>query len=292
MTPPVKREFFGKTGVTKVIETRLADPDSDAARIVERIMSENALTPDYRNLVRSYCVSSGGGECGQRLSEDLEALLAAIPGYRVAPGQLYRKYPWLLRPLGKLNRRNSGAWLRALLSLPQVLGYPGLVVLFDETETALTRGSVRQNQQHLAHIRTFVDHMAVGAFRGCAVYCAVVEEFMDIAWQQLEALAQRIERLPLNSTGMQCANSRAVWVDLDELTAPSPQQRQFFEELASRIVDLGREAGLPSEATERVLERLKPIAAEQAQSIYDGRVREFVKKAASCVADEVRAHES
>ena len=86
--------------------------------------------------------------------------MAGEVSYRVTLGALYRRYPWVLRPLGKLGPRNAGVWLRALLALPRILGYPGLVVLFDETEVALRRGGTRQRQQHLAHVRTFVDHLA------------------------------------------------------------------------------------------------------------------------------------
>ena len=119
----------------------------------------------------------------------LEALLANTPTFRVTLGTLYREYPQLPRPLGKLARRNAAVWLRSVLSLPLVLGYNGLVVLFDETEAALrsTRpwsSLSRRQQAHLAHIRTFVDHMATGAFRGCAIYYAVTEEFIEIARQE------------------------------------------------------------------------------------------------------------
>ena len=66
--------------------------------------------------------------------------------------------------------------------------------MFDETETVLNRGSPRQRLRHLAHIRTFVDHLATGSYRGCAVYYAVAEEFIDTARDDLDALAQGIDR--------------------------------------------------------------------------------------------------
>lgn len=292
MTPPEKHRFFGTSGIAKVIEARFANQNLEAQRaLVERIKADSILTPDYRNLVTSYCTESVGGEGDEELSESLEALLAATPSYKVTLGVLYRKHPHLPRPLGKLGRRNAGVWLRSVLSLPQVLGYPGLVVLFDETEMALARSSTRQRQQHLAHIRTFVDHMAVGAFRGCAVYYTVVEDFIEIAHEHLAALSQRIERVPLDWMG-DTRNPRAIWVDLDELTVPGPRDKRFFEELADRIVGLGTDAGLPPEARELVLCRLIPVAAEFAEeSILEGGVRAFVKVAAGRVAAEVMKHE-
>ena len=134
--------------------------------------------------------------------------------------------------------------------------------------------------------------MAVGAFRGCAVYYAVVEDFIEIAHERLAALSQRIERLRFTEMG-DGRNPRAIWVNLNELTVPGPRDKRFFEELAERIVDLGRKAGLPPEAEERVLGQLIPLGTEYAEeSIHEGSVREYVKVAAGEVAKEVIADES
>ncbi len=264
------QSFCGRFGVTRVIESRLA-----AALAGEDGM--HALAPGYRNLVRSWraCL---GGDGDEALSDDLEALLA---GHPVPVGPIYRRHSWLPRPLGKLGPRNAGLWLRSVLALPRVLEYPGLVVLFDETEAVLNqRRSRRRLQQHLAHIRTFVDHLASGAFCGCAVYYALVEDFIDWAEQDLKALAQRIER-PL---GFEQPNARAVSVRLDELTAPGPRDPRFFVELAGRIVDLGTAAGLSPDAGRRVREALIESADRFAGDLSEGTVREFVKAAASDVA--------
>ena len=123
------------------------------------------------------------------------------------------------------------------------LGYPGLVILFDETEQAhsIQRVNSQQRRLHLANLRNFVDHMALGNFRGCAIYYAVVEEFLETAKIELEALSQRIERVHLgNGSGVR--NPRAVWVDLDELTDPSPKSDSFYDLLGQRIVSIGLEA--------------------------------------------------
>ena len=94
--------------------------------------------------------------------------------------------------------------------------------------------------------------MATGTFRGCAIYYAVAEEFMDLAGNELEALSQRIRReLP----GQR--NPRAVWADLEELTCPRTHELAFFQELSGRIVDIGREAELPESACERLTPRLR-----------------------------------
>ena len=283
MIPPRTHPFFSTSGITKVIEAQFTGKSVTEQRaLIERVKADQALVADFRNLVRAYCTAAVGGEGDEDLAERLEALLAATPSYRVSFGELYRKYRDLPRPLGKLVSRNATIWLRALLSLPQVLGYRGLLVCFDETETVLQHGSQIQRQTHLAHIRTFVDHLAAGAFRGCAVYYAVAEEFVDMA-SDLGALAQRIDRVrvPELAGGR---NPRAVSVYLDELTTPNPQDRRFFESLAQRIVDIGNEAGLSPSTADQLTHSFSELALEYANdTIYEGAVREFVKKAAGNV---------
>lgn len=298
MEPPdglQTQPFFGVSGVARVIEAQFIGRNDAARReVVERLRDDRALAPDFRNLVLAYCTAAvlDGGD--EELSERLGALLAATSTYRVTLGELYRAHRNLQRPLGKLGRRNAAIWLRALLSLPRVLGYPGLLVLFDETETgsrgriqsvsAYLRGRSRQLQRHLAHVRTFIDHMATGAFRGCGVYYAVTEEFIVDARAHLAALSQRIERVRLSET----RNPRAVWVDLDELTVPGPREPAFFEELAGRIVGIGREAGLPAADEDRIQRELGALAVSYAlDNINEGAVRDFVKEAATRVAQEL-----
>ncbi len=290
MTPPGTHRFFAATGITKTIEARFTGLDAIKQReVIARLKADRALSPDFRNLAVAYCTEAVAGGGDEDLADRLEALLASTPTFRVTLGTLYREHPQLPRPLGKLVRRNAAVWLRSVLSLPQVLGYNGLVVLFDETEAALrSTWSIlsRRQHAHLAHIRTFVDHMATGAFRGCAIYYAVTEEFIDIAGRNLGALCQRIERArPPELDGT--SNPRAVWVNIDELTDPSPQDPRFFADLSDRIIDIGLAAGLHPSDAGHIAHSLKEIANQYANYITEGRVREFVKHAAGLVAQKV-----
>ena len=291
MTPPGTHRFFATTGIARTLEARFTDLDAIEQRaVIARLKADRALSPDFRNLAVAYCTEAVAGGGDEDLADQLEALLANTPTFRVTLGTLYRKHPQLPRPLGKLTRRNAAVWLRAVLSLPQVLGYNGLVVLFDETEATLRiqpwSSLSRRQQAHLAHIRTFVDHMATGAFRGCAIYYAVTEEFIDIAGRNLGALSQRIERARLPWVDG-ASNPRAVWVNIDELTEPRPQDPRFFADLSDRIIDIGLAAGLRSSDAGRIKHLLNDIGNRHANYITEGRVREFVKEAAELVARNV-----
>ena len=292
MTPPGTHKFFATTGITRTIEARFTGLDAIGQRaVIARLKADRALSPDFRNLAVAYCTETVAGGGDEDLADRLEALLANTPTFSVTLGALYQEHPQLPRPLGKLARRNAAVWLRSVLSLPQVLGYNGLVVLFDETEAALRSIGPwsflsRRQQAHLAHIRTFVDHMATGAFRGCAIYYAVTEEFIDIAGRNLGALRQRIERARLPGVDG-VSNPRAVWVDIDELTTPGPQDPRFFADLSDRIIDIGLEAGLRPSDAGRVRHSLNEIGNRHVNYITEGRVREFVKEASVLVARNV-----
>ena len=274
-------------GVAGVIEASFGKRgNGELKEINARLRNSADLAPDYRNVALAYASEVASSSPRDGLVEDLRALLLASLTYKQSMGRLYTTHRHLPRPMGKLMKRNAGVWLRSLFCLPETLGYPGLVVLFDETEPSVSGLSLRKRLQHLAHLRTFVDHMAVGAFRGCAVYCTVVGDFSEFAGQYLGALQQRIERVRVPRLRTK-PNPRAVSVALDELTSPGPGSPEFYLALGAKIVELGREAGLPAAEVQRIRAVLRKHAEKQAVSIRDGAVREFVKRAAGEVVQRI-----
>jgi len=297
------KDLARKSGPEAVIEEAITSvsPERAQERIVA-VQRDGYLASDFRNLVVAYCrmtrqdqrnrVMEEADASGLRALEDeLRALLRSDLSTRIRIPDLYRAHTWLPRPLGRLGRRNAASWLRSLGSLPRSLGYPGLVILFDETEQthSLHKLGVRQRRVHLANLRNFVDHMALGNFRGCAIYYAVVDEFLEIARSELGALSQRIERIHLGGKD-RVRNPRAVWVDLDELTQPSPESVAFYDELGQRIASIGLEAGVSKSAAFELARTLRTQSASFSTSINVGAVREFVKIAANLVAQELSRH--
>jgi hypothetical protein len=282
----------GRMGADAVLEEAVLSVSHDTALArIQTVYRDGHLSSGFRNLAAAYARTAHQGQKGERLGEELRALLRSDFSTRVRVNDLYRENTWLPRPIGKLARRNAAAWVRSLACLPKTLGYPGLVILFDETEQTHSLAKLRPKarQSHLANLRNFVDHMALGTFRGCAIYYAVVEEFLETARIDLEALSQRIERVRLGPNGG-APNPRAVWVDLDELTRPTPGEESFYAALGRAIVRLGTEAGLPNSSEKRLLERFNGQSQNYSNSIKAGAVREFVKMAASHVAAEVSRH--
>lgn len=278
-----------RSGPEAIIEEAMISVTAERARQrVADLARDSHLGTDYRNLASAYCRAIIQEQHRTTLGSDLRALLRADQSTRVRVNDLYRSHSWLPRPIGKLGRRNAPSWLRSLGSLPMSLGYPGLVILFDETEQAhsIQRPNSRQRRLHLANLRNVVDHMALGNFRGCAIYYAVVEEFLETAKIELEALSQRIERIRLGS-GSSVRNPRAVWVDLNELTDPSPESQTFYDLLGERITSIGLDAGISGHVGGLIAQRLRERSAHFSNSINVGAVRDFVKLAASLVAEGV-----
>ena len=209
-----------RSGPEAIIEEAMVSVTSQKAKKrVADLVRDGHLATDYRNLATAYCRSIIQEQHEGTHGADLRALLRADQSTRVRITDLYRSHPSLPRPIGKLGRRNAASWLRSLGSLPMSLGYPGLVILFDETEQthSVQRLSSRQSRVH-ANLRNFVDpwRWATSGMR----------DLLRGRRRVLETARLSSKRSVSASSGFIWERERpkpeAIWVDLDELTDPSP----------------------------------------------------------------------
>lgn len=237
--------------------------------------------PAFVNLALAYARRLSVGRANDELPEDLRALLHHDRSRYVTFSQLYRQAPDLKGQIGRVGKRNAAVWLRSMLTLPRGLGYPGLVVFFDETMADLHVGSgrSRQLQEHFAHLRQLVDRVATGGLPGCAIVYATTSDLIRLARDHYEALHQRVARLADSEPPP--PNPRAVWCRLDELTVPDPSKPQFFEELGSKLVQLGLEAGITSSHCQPITRQIPILAQRFSIELTQGAVRDFVKSIAS-----------
>lgn len=281
----------------RMISSKVVDPNDDqtqgiealinaslnrgvkAGSIIRAVRREGRLELGFRNLVTEYLTAIVDQKYD--LIHTLGCLLRADPTYNFNMSELYRTHKDISKPIGKLSSRNAAHWIRCLGTLPLALRYPGFVILFDETEKShhMTKWTRRRQQQLLANMRNLVDYVATGMFSGCVFYFAVVEEFRELAETNLEALAQRIERVDPDK-----ANPRAIWMSLDELTNPSPEQSEFFNILGEKLIELAMGEGMEELHAKKLRQRFTEMASSSAQDIRQGAVREFVKSAAAMAA--------
>lgn len=238
------------------------------------------VTAALRNLCRAYRFMFNDRSVATETKRDLRGLLMGDKAHRVVFRDLFRRTRELPRPLTKLGKRNAGRWLRSILSLPRQLGFPGVVVLFDEAgaDLHLRKGSRQKRQSHMANLRNLIDHMAVGALPGCAIVYGVTHDLLELAAEDYPALSQRIERTDEPGLWQERApNPRAIWTPLNELTHPSPPARAFFEELGGKLVALASSAGFNTMSQAEVTQIIRSAVDEAARSAQGDSIRSFVK---------------
>jgi hypothetical protein len=81
--------------------------------------------------------------------------------------------------------------------------------------------------------------------------------------------------------GVPAHNPRAIWCRLDELTEPSPDVPDFFQELGSKLLTLAKDAGIPAKRLAAVQGQLPALAQKMSQNLTNAAVREFIKRMAS-----------
>ncbi len=269
----------GRTGLDTLLE-RLSGQQ------LATFMQSSRTNPGYRNLIVTFVRRVQDGQGDEAVTSDLRALLMHDTNRRVTFGELFRHAPDLPRPLGKLGKRNAAVWLRSLLALPHQLGFKGLVVLFDETgaDFHLRPESLRARQQHMANLRNLVDHLAVGNIPGCSIVYATTRDFILMAHADYPAIWQRVARLEETAPSTEPPrNPRAIWCRLDELTQPTPAQREFFISLGEKLLELGREGGVSDHRLAGAKFPLYRLSDEMSRNITQGAVREFIKRMAGAI---------
>lgn len=288
LAPPSSSAEDVGTGVSAIVQHAFSGArPRPAAEVITGLKASKHLLPEFRNLLLAYGRASTEHPVLDRVKEDLETLMSGSQSRTVTISSLYRSSASLPRPLGKLTSRNAANWLRSLLSTPYALGYPGAVILFDETERAFHHLSRAALQEQLAHLRNIVDYCALGAFGGCLILYAAAEDFISLARENLDALAQRIEPPTLSPAAGLGSSIRSVWTDLEDLTWPRTSDADFFRLLAEKIVQLGVRSGLSAKTADRLRSRLNSEAAAFANSPTNSIVRQFVKRTATDVLSEV-----
>lgn len=245
-----------------------------------KLRKSSAINTAYKNLLLSYANAHARPQLNRGVIEGVADLLVPQPGVSITISTLFDYDRSLPRPLGKISKRTGLAWLHGLLKLPRILGFKGIILLFDETgaDLHLAKEGISRKRTHLAQLRNLVDHLGVGALPGVGIIYAAASDLVTTAREVLPPLAQRIERIDPSRK-----NLRAVWCYLDEMTHPHPGHPEFYAELTERVIALGRDAGIEESVMVSARSRLKHEAQTSAKSLRDSSVRDFVKLAATAL---------
>ncbi|HEU5149555.1 MAG TPA: BREX system ATP-binding domain-containing protein [Iamia sp.] len=169
------------------------DLPSAAQRMSERLFADASIDIDVKRVVRAYWDTFTGESVDEVVLEERRGLLLQwFAGEAHRPTM--RKEFGVQKVVGKENARTI---LTSLTALIQLLGYKGLLVLFDESEmthSTMSRSSLKQAHNNLLHLLNETGEVP-GLF---LIYAAVPEFFTDPKTGVViyGALAARIGNVP------------------------------------------------------------------------------------------------
>jgi len=251
---------------------------------LQKVQRSAMLNATFRNVAVAYARTRTSQNRNHDCIQNLRSVILGETGIRFRFSEIFKALPTLQRPVAKLGKRNAGVWLRSLFNLPRVLGYKGLVVLFDETgqDMHYSKLSLSSRREHLTNLRLLVDQMALGYLNGVVIVYAVTNDLSQQARRDYPALAQRILRVGEKDRWDRLPpNPRAIWCRLDEITNPNRQSPEFYSNLGESIIRLAREAKLSDSRIAEAKSQVDNLASKSANSLADSEVRNFVKKIAT-----------
>lgn len=132
---------------------------------------------------------------------------------------------------GKVDRDNAFGFLKGFLKLSEIMGYPGVVFLVDETEWVMEeRADIRQKAY--LNMRQFMDMMgSQEVIRLGLVFAGTPRLFEDQekGIQSYDALYQRVGQ-EVDTSRVNLINSAQLVIDIPKMTS------QQYEELTNNII--------------------------------------------------------
>lgn len=188
---------------------------SEFAKLEAELMEISSIDIDFKRIIIQFWETYVGEDDSASDFESRARLLQWFEG--VGTPALFRKE---FRIQKTVNKENARIMLQSLANFIRWMGYPGLVILFDEAEmthTTMRKSSLRQAHNNLLHLINEI-HDSPGII---LVYATVPSFFTDPTHgiQIYGALAQRIGELPSNIP----APLQRVW-NIDKIDVSNNEQ--------------------------------------------------------------------
>lgn len=128
----------------------------------------------------------------------------------------------------RIDRTTAFRMLRSLIQLINMLGYSGLILLFDEAERGMSISSARDRRRALDNLRQIIDECGNSRLPGAMFLYAVPDEnlLLEGSGGTYEALKQRLRS---NFTRV---NPMGVKINLEEIDMPA---EQFLTQLGAKL---------------------------------------------------------
>ncbi len=204
----------------------LQDEGASALPDVQALQQTLAATPvdslSFQKAIEGYLVALLRGQ-----DLRLEALGRWLHGEEVSPEDMRD-----LRQIGvteKINKNNAFKMLRSLCQVVRVLGYTGLVLLFDEGDRMLSIGG-KSEKVATDNLREVIDRCRED-LPGAMFMYAVPPEFVKSIVPKYPALQQRIQ----TPTYFSRANPFSPQISLDKLDIPDDE---LLIEIGNRLLPI------------------------------------------------------
>jgi hypothetical protein len=209
-------------------------------QLENRLMAETSIDIDFKKVIIQYWDTFVDDDAQSLDHESRARLLQWFEG--VGTPALFRKD---FRIQKTVNKENARLMLQSLANFIRWMGYPGLVILFDEAEmthTTMRKSSLRQAHNNLLHLINEI-HDSPGII---LVYATVPSFFTDPTHgiQIYGALAQRIGELPSSAP----VPLQRVW-NIDKIDTINDEQLEACLKILSlyKIAYMEELSQLPSD---------------------------------------------
>jgi len=201
--------------------------------------------PTFESLSFTQAVRQAFRSLAAENEENFEQIVAWLNG-ELQDKKVYGKYGILQ----KVNKVNAFALIRSVAKWVKEIGYSGLIVLFDETET-LPSFSSKQKEILLSNLRQLIDECS-GRFRNVLIFYSLPDEgFLDSKGVVYEALKTRLDSV------FHFRNPTGTKIRLDDLPVSDVQ---MLEEVGSKLAHVYQVAYDSTLGDDRVSEAVHNMA--------------------------------
>jgi len=185
-----------------------------------------------------------------------------------------------------LSKSNAENILKTVLSSLHILGFKGIVLLFDENERTLSSfgEKVSKRVQLAANLmRRLIDSCSNGSLEGVLIVFSILPDFISRVANKYEALAQRLQIVQGEN---KCIGWRLQLQKVDFVNTLSEDHQNFMNEMVNAYLRLAENFGiLNSDFKKEVIETCNMVLR---RNISSGYKRELAKTIATMMLERMR----
>jgi len=185
-----------------------------------------------------------------------------------------------------LSKSNAENILKTVLSSLHILGFKGVVLLFDENERILSSFGERvsrRNQLAANLMRRLIDGCSSGSLEGVLIVFSVLPDFISQVANKYEALAQRLQIVQGEN---KCTGWRLPLQKVDFVNTLSEDHQRFMDRMVEAYLRLAENFGISNnDFKKEVIETCNMVLR---RNISSGYKRELAKTIATMMLERMR----